>query len=657
MLPSFPWTRLLRCAGVLVILPPLSPATAEEPPPIARLFSGSVREMEARLAAVRAERNSLSVAPSISNGGSLGFHALGNTSYQDWVLVDLGKPRPLEAIVLVPVNIAYAHGGDRDYGFPHGFRVEVSLGEDFENSHLVADTTRQPLANPTPAVVLDAEDISARFVRVTVTEPWQMPGTRRSLFALGELLVFSNGRNIAPGTSVTASRSTEAEPMWSIENLVDGQSVLGNPTTPETATLNGYHSQIETSPSEEKWVQIDLGEATVIEEVRILPARPIDWAESHGFGFPPCFRVESSLTPGFSDTKILLDRTDAPFPNPGDNPIVIPLEGVKARYVRFTATQLWKRGSDYVFALAELQVFRNGKNIAEGAPVTALDEVDVTSWANEALVDGFDSRHRLENDELQWIKGVVRQQRLSEEADVLELGLRETIGRVITRLILLASASGVTLFGLLGFTVLRSRVLRQRETDLLRARIASDLHDEIGSNLGSIALLSEIGGGPDDLVEINRVACETAASMHDIAWVIRSGHDTLDDLLHRMREVAAAMLKKIDHSFTVTPEAPPAQKISLVFKRNTLLFYKEALHNVMRHSGATRAGITVALTRKHFVLDIHDNGLGFDPAVAESLSGSGLKNLRKRAASLHGIVTINSSPSQGTTITLKARFP
>jgi signal transduction histidine kinase len=93
-------------------------------------------------------------------------------------------------------------------------------------------------------------------------------------------------------------------------------------------------------------------------------------------------------------------------------------------------------------------------------------------------------------------------------------------GTVTTRLVWLSIAIGIGLAACAGVVIIRSRRARLRDTARLRERIASDLHDEIGSNLGSIALLSEIGGNDEDLAEINRVARETAVSMQDIAWVI-----------------------------------------------------------------------------------------------------------------------------------------
>ena len=158
---------------------------------------------------------------------------------------------------------------------------------------------------------------------------------------------------------------------------------------------NGYHSGIEKSSQKTKWVQVDLGKTLPLQEIRLIPARPVDFPDTPGFGFPVRFRVEICVTSDFAASQIVSDHTTENFKNAGDNPVVFPVEERAARFVRVTATRLWERTSDYVFALAELQVLVNGTNAALKAPVTALDSIEEGLWAKKYLVDGFDSRHRL----------------------------------------------------------------------------------------------------------------------------------------------------------------------------------------------------------------------------------------------------------------------
>ncbi len=181
--------------------------------------------------------------------------------------------------------------------------------------------------------------------------------------------------------------------------LAELDAILAESRTKTTSPSNGYHSTIEKSPDLTKWVQLDLGASKPIHEIRLTPARPTDFADTPGFGFPVRYRVEASDDTTFAaNVTTLADHTREDTPSPGEAPVVIQApEGTKARYVRVTATRLWLRLNDYVFALAELQVFNpDGKNLAAGASVSALDSIEQGRWARKYLIDGFDSRTRLD---------------------------------------------------------------------------------------------------------------------------------------------------------------------------------------------------------------------------------------------------------------------
>src|ERR1044071_6861022 len=153
---------------------------------------------------------------------------------------------------------------------------------------------------------------------------------------------------------------------------------------------NGYHSAIEPRPDTEKWVQVDLGQATAIDEVRLIPAHPTDFPDTPGFGFPLRFRVEIAASADLTDRELLVDHTAADFPNPGNQPLLLPSKGRRARFIRVTATRLWERTRDYVFALAELQVFCGTNNVALHSGVTALDSIEAGRWGKTNLVANFD---------------------------------------------------------------------------------------------------------------------------------------------------------------------------------------------------------------------------------------------------------------------------
>jgi hypothetical protein len=157
---------------------------------------------------------------------------------------------------------------------------------------------------------------------------------------------------------------------------------------------NGYHSAIEATPDESKWVQIDLGESMPVDRIVIHAARPVDFPDTPGFGFPQRFVVEASMTEDFSNPTVIADHRDTLFENPGNEPVTLEAD-VEARYIRLSATELWERREDFVFALGEMQVWHGEKNVAFGKAVTAKDTIDAGLWNTRFLVDGFDSRKAL----------------------------------------------------------------------------------------------------------------------------------------------------------------------------------------------------------------------------------------------------------------------
>ena len=191
----------------------------------------------------------------------------------------------------------------------------------------------------------------------------------------------------------------------------------GNPSTEKKSPSNGYHSNIEAKPDVTKWVQVDLHRTIALDEIRLVPARPTDFPDTPGFGFPLRFKVEVALDERFTNAIVIADHAREDFRNPGDAPVALvghassqsrasSIEtssdaqgGLEARptvrYIRVTATRLWERTRDYVFALAELQAFANGTNVARGAKVTALDSIEAGRWSTTNLVDGHSSRERL----------------------------------------------------------------------------------------------------------------------------------------------------------------------------------------------------------------------------------------------------------------------
>lgn len=208
----------------------------------------------------------------------------------------------------------------------------------------------------------------------------------------------------------------------------------------------------------------------------------------------------------------------------------------------------------------------------------------------------------------------------------------------------------------------RLRQTRRRELERLRVRIAGDLHDDIGSSLWSITLLSRMlakhgklgAEEQQDVEEIHRIANQTSTSIRDIIWLINPAFDTLQDLVLRTKDFAATILRGVDYRLHCEGTAL-TRKLPSDFRQHLFLFFKEALTNIARHARATEVVVRIEESGKRWRLTIQDNGTGFDPANVTA--GNGLKNLRARAAKMGAEFEIRSQPGQGTALVLTTNLP
>ncbi len=190
----------------------------------------------------------------------------------------------------------------------------------------------------------------------------------------------------------------------------------------------------------------------------------------------------------------------------------------------------------------------------------------------------------------------------------------------------------------------RYRLAQAVALERVRTRIASDLHDDIGSSLSQIAILSEVarrdaGDADPRLTEpLHRIAAvsrELVDSLSDIVWAINPHKDRLGDLTQRMRRFAGELLEARDIRWELRlPGQSAGLPLDADTRREVFLIFKESIHNLVRHSGCSEAEVELQLKEGELVLEVRDNGRGFDPQQAGG--GHGLASMRSRAARLGG---------------------
>ena len=230
-------------------------------------------------------------------------------------------------------------------------------------------------------------------------------------------------------------------------------------------------------------------------------------------------------------------------------------------------------------------------------------------------------------------------------------------------------AGPLCIAGLLGgwiFLGLRRRHRRQLErlemqqvTERERTRIARDMHDDLGSHLTRIVMLSD--SDPDNhecapasgraLTEINQTGREMTLKMSEIVWALNPQHDTLDSFAGYVAKWAHELLAtaKINCRLDL-PLDLPASPLSSPVRHDVLLAFKESLHNIVKHAHATSVLITLKLEGTSFVLTVKDDGKGFAVPPDASLQGHGLANMKHRLTEAGGLCEVLSQPGKGTCI-------
>jgi PAS domain S-box-containing protein len=205
----------------------------------------------------------------------------------------------------------------------------------------------------------------------------------------------------------------------------------------------------------------------------------------------------------------------------------------------------------------------------------------------------------------------------------------------------------------------KSREERLAELEQVRRRIAADLHDDIGSSLSQISLLSEVArrGAADTpqvsepLSLISAASHEVLNSMSDIVWAINPHRDHLSDLLHRIRRFTGETLNASNIPFKFSgSDLNHDLRLGANVRREVFLIFKETINNIVRHSGCTESVIKFGVEDDCLNLTVSDNGKGFD--VARGGDGHGLTSMRARAAGIGARFDVVSAPGKGTTLTL-----
>jgi len=206
------------------------------------------------------------------------------------------------------------------------------------------------------------------------------------------------------------------------------------------------------------------------------------------------------------------------------------------------------------------------------------------------------------------------------------------------------------------YGIYRYRMQQVLRLQSIRNKIASDLHDDIGSTLNSISVYSQVARNDSDkrdfsLGMIGESSRKVIDAMSDIVWTINPDNDSFEKIILRLRSLAYNLLraKNIEFIFKAD-ESLNKMQLSLEKRRNFYLIFKESLNNLIKYSQAKRVQISLIHHGSTITLLIRDDGMGFD--ATKKYNGNGLTNIRKRAKEMDAHLKIESGDGIGTSTQL-----
>lgn len=634
-------------------------AMAAMPEPDATLKDKSMPALKQRLADIDSELEQLALYSLNGGVGAVGHQTkhLKPGSKMASIHIDLGETHSIDQVVLVPTLWRDTDNLPRADGFPLEFCVRAGTAN--TTNELASFTESDGLLPRIAPVILSFQPVEASWIIVDVQRTSLAEGNTHRLLKLAEILVFSGSKNVALHKTVTAT-SPAVSPSLHQRFLVDGfvpylmVAALGEKSQAIALKVdeNVQHPSF----------MIDLGASYPVNEINlhaIDQSRTIPATLLNDYAIPRRLRITGANRADFSDKTLLYDYEQKTVGDIGTI-IMLPFQETECRYIRFTALEpesLFNiRGIRPRIGFDEIVILSGGQNVALNRPVTANSGLRGSRNALERLTDGrnfFGTILPMR----EWMNQLSRRHDLETERPIVEAELNARYTRQknnLTRMYWLAAllAAGIA------FAILAERIIHLRQLTRIRERIAADLHDELGANFHAIGLLSQLiekNAAPVSdtvspfLKRIREIIARSSIAVRHISRM-QEASELYSGMEADMQRAAERIVAELKHDFSFEGEQwlarlRPQPRIDL------LLFYKECLVNICRHSGATELNTRLTAGPKEIRLTVADNGFGITGATDIAVP----KSLKRRARMLKATLTAESPPEGGTRITLTFR--
>ncbi|WP_372794923.1 sensor histidine kinase [Pontiella sp.] len=629
------------------------------------LHSINLEALEQRRATIDSELDELAEITLRSGVGNLGWQSKpGKQAHRtEWAEINFGSDQSIDQIVLVPLLWRDTKRGVQADGFPVEFRIVAGSTGDRQGSVIAAYTEKDNLLPRIAPLTIPIEPTTAAWIRVEAAKLTPQALDGQYALSLSEILVFSGEENIALHRPVKVSSSART-----IVNTKDPTKALVDGFTPYV--LNA--AQGEKSPdfvcffkmSDQFSLSLDLGEPLPLNRIHLHAAdreETVPHLQHADYALPKHMIVEGANQADFSDAVILTEYKRA---NIYDACTIIPLQfpETTCRYVRLLFPEAYKapeaKELHRCIGFTEIELFSRSRNAAFGKRFHAIR--NGTDYGDgffrgipDALTDGrnhFGSILPMK----QWLNELALRHDLETQRPIVVQELNTRYARQKRNLSIMYLTTGI-LVGVAILAFIIERTLHRRHMAEARQRFTANLHDELGANLHTIGLLGDtaraVKNDPeklDHMLERIRALTERSGNAARHCANLIEAEGLFDDVAEEMHQISSRVMNDLDHTITIEGEAALKQ-LSPRRRVDLLLFYKEALINTIRHSGATKVGTELTADQKEFTLSITDNGHG--------LRGDAPSSLKRRARLLGAKVTAESLEEGGTQITLHLRPP
>ncbi|MGJ8639218.1 MAG: sensor histidine kinase [Opitutaceae bacterium] len=637
---------------------------------LAQKLSKAYRLNEARIADIQTELNRLPKPYTGEPTGTGGFLSHWSGSSKNDVVLNFrwSEPQEIDAVALFPLRLFLAdeNGLTNNAYWPGKIQIQ-SVNEAEPLLLQTVAIQNRALTQSLPEITTFPTQVTSHL-RITLSDLTRKNGGFQFAGGFSEICIFSGQENIAPRARVHANQSREGFRVFSRTYLTDGHTPLGLPEIgPRTSGSLGLSIRSsKRTPAKPVDIVVDFKKGTAVDAVRLDPAA----IYKPGQAFPIRFTIELLDAQG---TILQADNTyrDTPLRDLGLNPYFAYFpetltHQIRVRIIEMSQPRIQSRPW---IQISEITPIYRGAHIRTSATIDAPSMPRRASstaiydpsgrqlrWQNEFVYDGqTQTGQTLPLRE--WTEGLQQRKRLIEELHDLKASQEATI-HGIRRQTLWAAGIFLSLVVMIAlFLVIRAKVNNRRELRLARERIASDLHDDVGSNLGTITLHTEFlmdqVDAPDQVEHLKSITKLTRESVYGLREVLHTSAPRIgraQDILQYMEELSQLVLPDIELKMDLAPSVNAVMKTPEL-RKGVMLYYKEAITNIRSHAQCQRVSVSLHELRGYLELMVKDDGIGMP---LEKLSNeSTLRTLKLRANEMRAELKIESKVNQGTRLDLK----